>query len=101
MTEWQQRLVERLKAARGEQPVDLLLRGGRVLNVFTGELMPAAVAVFDGLWSATAIARLERWWSFRTLCSRPDSWTAHVHLESSLLLPAEFARAVLPTALPR
>src|SRR5512136_2653782 len=49
MTGWQQRLAERLKAARGEQPVDLLLRGGRVLNVFTGELMPTAVAVFDGV----------------------------------------------------
>jgi len=49
MTEWQQRLTRRLEAARGDRPVDLLFRGGKVVNVFTGELSPETVAVFDGV----------------------------------------------------
>ena len=49
MTEWQQRLARRLEAARGDRPVELLFRGGKVVNVFTGELASTSVAVFDGV----------------------------------------------------
>ena len=34
--------------ARGDEPPDLVLTGGRVLSVFTGELFNANVAVVDG-----------------------------------------------------
>jgi len=38
-----------LAVARGDEPADLLLRGGQVINVFTGEIRHADVAVKDGL----------------------------------------------------
>jgi adenine deaminase len=96
MTEWQQRLAQRLKAARGEQPVDLLLRGGRVLNVFTGELMPTAVAVFDGLVVGYGDRPARETVDLEDAVVAPGLIDGHVHLESSLVLPGEFARAVLP-----
>ena len=96
MTEWQQRLAERLKAARGEQPVDLLLRGGRVLNVFTGELVPTAVAVFDGVVVGYGDRPAREVENLQDAVIAPGFMDGHVHLESSLLLPSEFARAVLP-----
>jgi len=49
MTKWQQQLTNRIEAARGDRPVDLLFRGGRVVNVFTGELTSNSIAVFDGV----------------------------------------------------
>jgi len=96
MTEWQQRLAERLKAARGEEPVDLLLRGGRVLNVFTGELPPTAVAVFDGVVVGYGDRPAREVVDLQDAVVAPGFIDGHVHLESSLLLPGEFARAVLP-----
>ncbi len=37
-----------LAVARGESPADLFLRGGTVVNVYSGELLPAHVAVAEG-----------------------------------------------------
>ena len=34
----------RLAVARGDEPADLVLKGGRVLSVFTGEVLEADVA---------------------------------------------------------
>jgi adenine deaminase len=96
MSEWQGRLAERLKAARGERPVDLLLRGGRVLNVFTGELMRTTVAVYDGVVVGYGNRPAHEVVDLQDAVVSPGFIDGHVHLESSLLLPAEFARAVLP-----
>ena len=38
------RLRELIRVARGEQAPDLVLKGGRVLNLFTGEIIRADVA---------------------------------------------------------
>ena len=42
------RLAHRLAVARGEEAADLVVRGGRVLSVFTREWLDADVAVVDG-----------------------------------------------------
>ena len=41
-------LARRLAVARGEEPADLVVRGGRVLSVFTREWLDVDVAVADG-----------------------------------------------------
>lgn len=38
-------LAHRLAVARGDEPADLVLTGGRVLSVFTGELLEADIAI--------------------------------------------------------
>jgi adenine deaminase len=76
--------------------VDLLFRGGKVVNVFTGELTPESVSIFDGTVvgfgerEAIEIVELDG-----EILS-PGFIDGHIHLESSLLTPVEFARAVLP-----
>ena len=42
-------LQRRLAVARGDEPADLVVRGGRVLSVFTREWLEADVAVADGV----------------------------------------------------
>ena len=42
-------LQRRLAVARGDEPADLVVRGGRVLSVFTREWLDADVAVVDGV----------------------------------------------------
>jgi len=86
-----------LAVARGEEPADLLFRGGRVVNVFSGEIEATDVALHDG-----RIAGLGEGYQARETVELggayllPGFIDAHVHVESSLATPPEFARAVLP-----
>ena len=82
--------------ARGDEPADLVVQGGKVLSVFTREWLDADVAIVDG-W----IAGLGEYEGRETLDASgryvvPGFIDAHMHLESSKLLVDEFARLVLP-----
>jgi adenine deaminase len=89
-------LPRRLAVARGDEPADLVVRGGSVLSVFTREWLQADVAVVDG-W----IAGVGEYDGRETVDASgryvvPGFIDAHLHLESSKLLVDEFARLVLP-----
>jgi adenine deaminase len=89
-------LTRRLAVARGDEPADLVVRGGRVLSVYTREWLEADVAVCDG-W----IAGVGEYHGRETLDAGgryvvPGLIDAHLHLESSMLLVDEFAKLVLP-----
>jgi len=89
-------LPRRLAVARGDAPADLVVRGGRVLSVFTREWLDVDVAVCDGV-----VAGLGAYEGQETLDAEgayvvPGFIDAHMHLETTKLLPSEFARLVLP-----
>src|SRR5919109_1374505 len=89
-------LARRLAVARGDEPADLVLRGGRVLSVFTREWLETDVAIADG-W----VAGLGEYEGRETIDASgrfvvPGYIDAHMHLESTKLLPDEFSRLVLP-----
>jgi adenine deaminase len=89
-------LARRLAVARGDAPADVVVRGGRVLSVFTREWLDVDVAVVDG-W----VAGLGEYDGDEVVDASgryvvPGFIDAHMHLESSKLLPDEFARLVLP-----
>ena len=91
----QEGLRQRILAATGREPVDLVLRGGQVADVFCGRLFPADVAVKDGViigWGDYEGPTVE----VRGQIICPGFIDGHLHLESSLLSPPEFARAVVP-----
>jgi adenine deaminase len=86
-----------VRVALGEEPADLLLVNARVLNVFTAEVERAAVAVADG--RVAGIGRYTRGREVVDVGGRylvPGFIDGHIHLESTLLVPQEFARAVVP-----
>jgi adenine deaminase len=89
-----------LAVARGDAPADLLLAGGQLVNVLSGEIYPAEVAIFRDRIAGVS-ATPGQYQARQTLdlggdYIAPGFIDAHVHIESSLLLPAEFANAVLP-----
>ncbi|MDI6852506.1 MAG: adenine deaminase [Deltaproteobacteria bacterium] len=87
-------MERRLRAARGELAADLVLSGGRIANVYTGEWLGQDVALFDGIIVGLgdyAGPRLEV-----QGCILPGFIDGHLHLESSMLAPCELARALLP-----
>src|SRR5687768_11111961 len=89
-------LARRIAVARGDEPADVVVRGGRVLSVFTREWLETDVAIADG-----SVAGLGDY-DGREVLDAADRWVvpglidAHMHLESSKLLVDEFARLVLP-----
>jgi adenine deaminase len=86
-------LIERV---RGDEPCDLLLRNARLVNVITGEIADTDVAVFRsriaGIGTYEAAETIDLGGSFLA----PGFIDAHVHIESTLVPPNEFARAVVP-----
>ena len=88
----------RIRVAQGREPGDLLLTGGQVVNVFTRRVERADVVIVDG-WIAGVgpydwpAGRRSTWRAGSILPGLIDS---HMHLESTLLTPAELARLVVP-----
>jgi adenine deaminase len=85
-----------IRAARGEIPADLVLQGGRVVNVFSCEIREADVAVSEG-----TIVGLGRFEGRETLDCRqcfvaPGFIDGHLHIESTLLTPSRLAPVLLP-----
>src|SRR3982074_1988388 len=84
-----------MAVARGDEPADLVVTGGRVLSVFTKEWLELDVAIADGhvvgLGRYDSAERLDAAGAYLV----PGFIDAHMHIESSKLTVDEFARAVL------
>jgi len=86
----------KLSIARGEQPAELLFKNARLVNVLSGEIHLAKVAVEDGRVVGIGEYRGQREIDLRGAYLAPSLIDGHFHVESSLLTAAEFARAVVP-----
>lgn len=89
-------LSRRIAVARGDEPADLILRGGQVVNVLSGEIHPADVVIAEGM----IVALGEGYQASEVIdvtgqFVAPGFIDAHVHIESSLCAPPEYARAVV------
>jgi adenine deaminase len=89
-------LKERIRIASGDGKADLLIKNGRVVDVFSGEIEKKDVAIYGGMivgfgdYEARKIIDVKG----DFLC--PGLIDGHVHIESSMVTIPEFARAVLP-----
>ena len=85
-----------LEVARGDRPADIVLRGGRVVNVFTREIEDVDVAIVGdriaGLGSYDGQQIIDLGGAFVA----PGFIDAHMHVESTMLLPPEFVRVAAP-----
>ena len=85
-----------IDVAAGRCKADLVLKNATFVNVFSGELETRDIAVAEGLivglGSYDGITEADM--TGKIVC--PGFIDAHIHLESSLVSPAEFARAVIP-----
>ena len=85
-----------VRRARGDEPVDLLLTDARVVNVLSHEIVEASLAI-----SGSRIVGIGDYQARETLSVggayvAPGLIDAHVHVESAMVPPAEFARMVVP-----
>ena len=85
-----------LACARGETPCDLVLKNGRVVNTFSGEILDQDVGIFQGRIAGVGQYRGQREIDLKGRYLCPGFIEGHIHIESSMLSPARFARAVVP-----
>lgn len=85
-----------IDVAAGREKADLVLKNATYVNVFSGELECADIAVAEGLIVGIGNygGKSEADMTGRIVC--PGFIDAHIHLESSLITPSEFVRAVIP-----
>ncbi|WP_405732903.1 adenine deaminase [Anaerovibrio slackiae] len=85
-----------IRVAQGLEPADLVLKNAEVFHVFTGEFIQGDIAIADGYIAGTGsyfgIEEIDM--SGRYIV--PGLIDAHVHIESSMLTPYQFAKAALP-----
>ena len=89
-------LGERIKAAMGEVYADLLIKNVQVINVFSGEIQKTDVAVFQGMIAGFGRYKAKKTIDIRGMYLSPGLIDGHVHIESSMVLPLEFAKGVVP-----
>ena len=87
---------QKLAIARGEKPAELLFKNARLVNVLSGEIHPADVAVEDGRVIGFGNYEAKTVIDLKGAYLAPSLIDGHFHVESSLLTAPEFARAVVP-----
>ena len=91
--------IEKLiKTARGEEKADLVIKNAKVINVFTEEMYDADIAICDGTIAGVAkdyhgVEEID----VKGAYVSPSFIDGHVHIESSMLMPLEFAKMVVPS----
>ena len=83
--------------ALGKEAADLCLKNGRLVNCLTGNIEELDIAISDGFIAATGKNfQAEKYIDCEGLFISPGFIDGHIHIESTLLSPLEFAKAVIP-----
>ena len=85
-----------INAAAGREPADLVLKNATYVNVFSNSLCTADIAVAEGLIVGMGEYSGNEEVDMTGKIVLPGFLDAHIHLESSLVSPKEFVKAVLP-----
>ena len=89
-------LDQMIDVAAGRTRADLVLKNANVVNVFTGDVTPGDIAIHGafiagiGEYAGNEVIDLEGKYV------SPSFIDGHVHVESSMVMPIQYARAVVP-----
>ncbi|MFV0352136.1 MAG: adenine deaminase [Oscillospiraceae bacterium] len=86
-----------IDVAAGRCPADLVFKHANVVNVFTGEILPGDVAVVDGVIAGVGEYEGKEQVDCTDQYLCPGFIDAHLHIESTMVTPAELVRLTLPS----
>lgn len=89
-------LKELISVARGEKPADLVLKNARIVNTFSGEIEEGDVAIYQGRIAGIGNYQGNEVVDLKRSYLAPGLIDGHTHIESSMLHPTQYARAVVP-----
>ncbi len=86
-----------IKTARGLEKADLVIKNANVINVLSEEIHKCDIAISDGIIAGIGEGyEGKKEININGAYVSPAFIDGHVHLESSMMLPHEFAKAVVP-----
>jgi len=87
-----------IQAAQGHQPLDLLIRNVRLVNVYTGRIEPAALGVRHGRIVSLDAGDFEAVQTFDAggQYAMPGFIDTHIHVDSTLIIPENLASLIVP-----
>ncbi len=90
-------LQSRMDAAAGRTPCDLVLKNGKILDVFSGRWLNTDIAIANGwIVGLDPGYKAQREIDLKGKSVVPGFIDAHVHVESSCMTPDSFEQSVLP-----
>src|SRR3954467_10624449 len=89
-------IQHKLSVARGEEPAELLFKNAQLVNVLSGEIHGADVAVDDGRVIGFGNYNAKEIIDLAGAYLAPSLIDGHFHVESTMVTIPEFARAVVP-----
>ncbi len=85
-----------MKKAKGEMPAQTVFKNGRVINVYTHVIETVDIAVEDGIIIGIGTYKGEEEIDLQNRYVSPGFLDGHVHIESSMVTPPQFASIILP-----
>lgn len=89
-------LRKRIDVAAKRTPADLVIKNGKVINVFTREIIEEDIAIADGIVAGLGSYEGKEIIDAGGSYIAPGFIDGHVHIESAMVTPAEFSNVVLP-----
>ena len=89
-------LEKMIHIANGMDKAELVLKNANIINVFTNEIIKGDVAIHGGKIIGIGQYNGEEEINLEGKYLSPSFIDGHVHIESSMVTPSEFAKAILP-----
>jgi len=89
-------LTKRIAVAAKREPADIVIKNGKIIDVFNGEIMEGDIAIVDGYFAGIGVYEGKRVIDANGRYVSPAFIDGHVHIESSMVTPNEFAKVLLP-----
>jgi adenine deaminase len=89
-------LKRRISVASKREPADTVIKNGKIIDVFNGEIIEGDIAIVDGYFAGIGDYEGNRVIDANGRYISPAFIDGHVHIESSMVTPNEFAKVLLP-----
>ncbi len=88
--------AHKMAVARGKKPAQKVIRNARIINVFTREIEEGDIAIEDGIIMGIGSYEGREETDLEGSYVAPGFIDGHVHIESSMVSPGQFANVILP-----
>ncbi|MCM3726162.1 adenine deaminase [Neobacillus cucumis] len=88
-------LERRISVASGKEPADTVIKNGKIVDVFNGEIMEGDIAIVDGYFAGIGEYSGKNIIDAKGCYISPAFIDGHVHIESSTVTAREFAKVLL------
>ncbi len=89
-------LKKRIAVASRQLPADIVIKNGRIVDVFNLEVIEGDIAIVDGMFVGIGSYEGKQTIDAENRYVCPSFIDGHVHIESSMVTPAEFSKVVIP-----